>query len=264
MSRVSIRRCPAAALISSARACSSRTPCAISSRGTPCEPEWMCRRVSHGRSRQARTSHSRAPGSRRATPNFEVDVAVDSASMEPAPVCGLIRTPIGDAVGAPATSASRRSSSCRLSALTAIPSASASRSSAVVLAGESRTVRAAGTPAARASASSPGLATSQPRPAAASSRSTGTSGAAFTAKACRTGVPGARASAKAAVRAAAEARIPSASSRQTRGSAESVPPTSPCSTAARTTRSRRSAAPSPSVSAAMSAIPSPDRAARSC
>ncbi len=265
MSRVSTWRRPAAALISSASACSSRTPSAISARGTPWEPEWMCRRVSHGRSRKARTTHSRAPGSRRATPNFEVAVAVDSAAMAPAPVCGLIRRPIGAVAGAVASRASRRSSSCGLSALTAMPRARASRSSAAVLAGESRTVRPAGTPAARASASSPGLATSQPSPASASSRSTGTSGAAFTAKACRTGVPGASAAAKALVRAAAEDRIPSVSRRQVRGSAESAPPTRPCSTAARTARFRRAAASSPTpVLPAMCAIPSSDGAARSC
>ena len=57
-----------------------------------------------------------------------------------------------------------RRSSPKLSALTATPSASASRSSSRVLAGESRTIRAGAKPASSASRSSPGPATSQPMP----------------------------------------------------------------------------------------------------
>ncbi len=99
-------------------------------------------------------------------------------------------------------------------------------------------MRPGSTPAARASASSPGLATSAPMPSSRSSRSTGTSGLAFTAKACSTGVPGAVTASKAARRSAADSRMPVASSSATRGASVSR---SPCSTAARTAASRRAA-----------------------
>ncbi len=202
----------------------------------PCDPVCACSLVSHGRSAYAPTIHSRAPSSSSATPNFEVAVAVDVAPIDPPPICGFTRIPIGDRLVADRISASIRSSSCGLSAFTAMPSASASRSSAGVLAGESSTVRCGGTPAARASASSPGLATSAPIPSSCSSRSTGTSGVAFTAKACRTGVPGATTASKAARSSAADSRMPMTSSRPTMGASAR---SSPCSTAARTASSRR-------------------------
>ncbi len=258
MSSVSTCLRPARSLISSARAYASRTPSAIRASGMPWEPVCACSRVSHGRSRYARTTHSRAPSSRRATPNFEVAVAVDSASMEPPPTCGLTRMPSGEALAPRDTRPSSRSSSWGLSALRAMPSARASRSSSGVLAGESSTVRPAGTPAARARASSPGLATSAPMPASCSSRSTGTSGDAFTAKACSTGVPGAVTASNAERRAAADSRIPVTSSSPTIG----VPgPSSPCSTAARTARSRRAArcAPGSPLMSVSSLTPPPYR-----
>lgn len=239
MSMVSTCCRPAAALISSASSWTVRTPSAMRANGTPWEPEWVCSRVSQGRSRKARTTRARAPSSRSATPNLDVAVAVDRAPMEPLPVCGLTRRPIGERVGAECTSASRRVSSWGLSALTAMPRARASRSSAPVLAGESRTVRPGGIPAARAMPNSPGLATSAPTPSSRSRRTTGTRGAALTAKVCRTRVSGVVTAAKAACSAATEARIPATSRRAAIGAA-SV--SSPCPTAARTARSRRSAA----------------------
>ncbi len=242
MSTVSICCRPARRLISSARSYVSAIPRAIIDSAMPWEPECACSRVSHGRSRQARTTHSRAPSSRSATPNFDVAVAVESASMEPPPTCGLTRIPMGEREPDAALRASMRSSSCGLSAFTAMPSAIASRSSARVFAGESRTVRSGATPAARASASSPGLATSAPMPSSRSSRSTGTSGLAFTAKACSTGVPGAVTASNAARSPAADSRMPVTSSRATRGVS---PSSSPCSTAARTASSRRAARPAP-------------------
>lgn len=238
MSRVSTCRRPARSLISSASAYVSAAPWAISVSGMPWEPVCACSRVSHGRSRYARITHSRAPSSRSATPNFEVAVAVDSASMEPPPTCGLTRMPSGERLVPPAIRASMRASSCGLSALTAMPSASASRSSPGVLAGESSTVRSGGTPAALARASSPGLATSAPTPSSCSSRSTGTRGVAFTAKACSTGVPGAVTASNAARSAAADSRMPATSSSPTIGVSG---PRRPCSTAARTASSRRAA-----------------------
>ncbi len=216
----------------------ARTPSAISSSGQPCEPTWLCSRVSHGRSANARITHSSAPGSRSATPNLEVSVAVLIAPMLPPPTCGLIRSPMGETDGLPAIAASSRASSWGLSALTAMPRVRASRSSAMVLAGESSTVREAGTPAARASASSPGLATSQPTPSARSSLSTGTSEAALTAKVWVTSTPGV---ANASRSAAAERRTPVTSSRPTTGWSGV---SSPCSTAARSARARRPAEPS--------------------
>ena len=58
----------------------------------------------------------------------------------PPPICGLTRIPSGERLAADRMRASRRASSCGLSALTAMPSARASRSSAGVFAGESSTV----------------------------------------------------------------------------------------------------------------------------
>ncbi len=101
-------------------------------------------------------------------------------------------------------------------------------------------MRPGSTPAARASASSPGLATSAPMPSSRSSRSTGTSGLAFTANACSTGVPGAVTASKASRRSAADSRMPVTSSSPTRGASVSR---NPCSTAARTAASRRAARP---------------------
>jgi hypothetical protein len=249
MSSVSTCRRPARRLISSASSYVSATPRAIRDSGTPWDPVCACSRVSHGRSRYARTTHSRAPSSRSATPNFDVAVAVDVASMEPPPICGFTRIPSGDRLAADLIRASMRSSSCGLSALTAMPRASASRSSPGVLAGESSTVISGPSPAARASASSPGLATSAPTPSSRSSRSTGTSGVAFTAKACSTGVPGATTASNAARSSAADSRMPVTSSSPTIGLSG---PSSPCSTAACTASSRRAARPAP-VSSASSA-----------
>ncbi|MDQ0694328.1 hypothetical protein QF048_000770 [Streptomyces sp. W4I9-2] len=85
MSRLVTRRTPSVALISSASSYVRATPSAISSNGQPWEPTWACSRVSHGRSRKASTIASRAPGSRSATPNFDVSVAVLIGPIEPPP-----------------------------------------------------------------------------------------------------------------------------------------------------------------------------------
>jgi len=106
--------------------------------------------------------------------------------MRPRPVWGLIRSP-AEISGMPgsAVSSASRSSSSRLSALTWTPSRTASRSSSLVLAGESNTMRSGGTPAARASRSSGREATSAPAPRLASSAISGGKGLALTATAVR-------------------------------------------------------------------------------
>ncbi len=96
MSSVSTWRRPARSLISSASAYVSATPSVISANGMPCDP--VCA-VQPGQPRpvQIRPHHPLArPSSRSATPNFEVAVAVDSASMEPPPTWGLTRMPSGE------------------------------------------------------------------------------------------------------------------------------------------------------------------------
>ncbi len=173
---------------------------------------------------------------------------MESAAIDPPPICGLTRIPSGERLLADRISPSMRSSSCGLSAFTAIPSASASRSSAGVFAGASSTVRSGRTPAARARASSPGLATSAPMPSSCSSRSTGTSGLAFTANACSTGVPGAVTASNAARSSAADSLMPVTSSSAAMGAPG---PSSPCSTAARTASSLRAVRALPGLAASV-------------
>ena len=242
MSSVSICRRPTAALISSASSYAARTPSAIRSSGMPCEPECACSRVSQGRSRYARTTHSRAPSSRSATPNFEVAVAVrQRPDGAPADLRVDPQAERGRRGPAEATRASMRASSCGLSALTAMPRASASRSSAGVLAGESRTVRSAGTPGGPGQRQLAGarhlradaLVVQQPQH-----------------RHQRGGLHGegvqhgrARCGDRGEGRPQRGGRLPDAGHvEQARRSAAASPSTSPCSTAARTAWSRRAAA----------------------
>ena len=118
-------------------------------------------------------------------PNFEVRVAVLMAAMVPTPTCGLMRMPI--TAVEPACSriaASTRSSSWKLSMFRVMPCRRAVAISPRVLAGESNTISLGGKPAARAWASSPGLATSQAMPCWRSGRRMPSRHPALAAKAC--------------------------------------------------------------------------------
>lgn len=92
-----IRAWPSRSLIRSASSYAARMPSAMSGRGQPWEPTCACSRLSQGWRSNASVTASTAPGSRSATPNFEVAVAVLIAPMAPAPTCGFTRIPMGPA-----------------------------------------------------------------------------------------------------------------------------------------------------------------------
>ena len=173
---------PVAASIASASSATRRIPRAVSSIGQPCEPTWTCSARSQGNERKASRILSRC--SSRVTPNFEVEVAVLVAAMEPAPTLGLIRSPTTARLGRASRCRAQRSSSWKLSTLIRRPRSSASSISRAVFAGESNTIRSGGNPRPSACATSTADAHSAPNPMSRASASSGPSGFAFTARAC--------------------------------------------------------------------------------